>query len=98
MGMTSRFNNNANQNSIKSDIFDKIKQMPKFSGNGGESFETWQISARDFLDRFAFESETTKVKVLLCRVEGYARQAIEAMRSEIRTTKDVFEGLKVTYG
>ena len=95
---SSRFYHNANQHLTKSDIFDKIKQMPKFSGNGGENFGTWQISAKDFLDRFEFESEATKVKALLCRIEGYARQAIEAMRPEIRTIKDVFESLKVTYG
>ena len=46
--------------------------MPKFNGNGGESFETWQISARDFLNRFALETKAFKVKALLCRVEGYA--------------------------
>jgi hypothetical protein len=34
---------------------------------------------------------------LLCRVEGYARQAIEAMRPEIQNVQDVFACLQVTY-
>ena len=72
--------------------------MPKFNGNGGESFETWQISARDFLNRFALETKAFKVKALLCRVEGYAWQAIEAKRPEIQSVKDVFACLQVTYG
>ena len=81
----------------KNDIFN-IKQLPKFSGEIADNFESWVSTSKLLLSKLTGVSSEDKKDLVLLRVQGNARQVLEPEISKFRSPDEIFQCLTLTYG
>ena len=72
-----------------------LKNLRAYSGKEPDTLESWVLQAKSLMDSSALD-ESTKVKSLLLRLDGHARELVENL--DIKTVDSILKTLTETYG